>query len=114
MTIVEMLEREIKRSEEFSRQNFGLEGGSDFPEIAREVLSSEKMSTKLFMNFMMMTLGAKNVADKLAMKVDDMKSIARCEPLIYKNALEFFYWGIQVGRELEKQNSHTLQKLERQ
>jgi hypothetical protein len=58
MTTAAMLEQQMKRSEVFSKQNFGLECGSDFPEVVRDCLSSVDVCVKLLMNYIMQVVGA--------------------------------------------------------
>jgi hypothetical protein len=115
MTTAAMLEQQMKRSEVFSKQNFGLECGSDFPEVVRDCLSSVDVCVKLLMNYIMQVVGAKDLGESiqtLLPEADSIKGTVNKEPILYKIPMEFFYWGIQIGRQLEKENAEALYSLE--
>jgi hypothetical protein len=109
-----MLEEQMKRSAEFSSQNFGLQCGSDFPEVARDLLANEHVAIVIFTNTVRLMLSTKTVAEsmkKASMGTPSPTEMVKGEPLFYQASVEFFYWGLQVGRELEKQQTEALATL---
>ena len=112
-----MLEKEIETSERFTRENFGLQLGDEYPEMVREVVKSEKLSMKLILGLMMGSFSGKGIGESMEKCKEDEK--LNLAPVIIKNLpafdmpLSLLYWGIQIGRQLERQQAETLKGLER-
>jgi len=103
---VQLLEDEIHSSKQFTQQNFGLKVGDGFPEMVREIVGSKEVSAQLLVNLMMVGLCGKDVADSLK-RTDGRSSelaVAGLEnSLGFETPLSMFYWGVQVGRKMEKE-----------
>jgi len=116
-TYTKMLESEIDKSYEFTRDNFGLKVGDEFPEIVRELCQSEKITAKLFMNVMLTGLMGSAIAKSLAEVPEGQKpnfgDIVLKHLSLFEIPLALFYWGIQIGRNLEKQSADTLKEMDR-
>jgi hypothetical protein len=112
MTIVATLEEQMKQSAEFTRHNFGLQLGSDYPEIVREVLKSEKVCAEIAKNWFVGALQSGEILKGFRGGPAGMMSDISGEPRVYSEAMNFLYWGIQVGRALERESAEALRKME--
>ena len=116
-----MLDEEIVASGDFTRQNFGLQVGDGYPEIVREVVKSSRVSGHLMVMLLASALCGKDVAESLAQMKDANKSEHEDRMAktildhfeVFNTPLEFFYWGMQVGRKLERQESAMLRDMEK-
>lgn len=112
MKISAMLEEEIKRSETYAEDNFGAPMGSDWAEITREILANEPACVSIFARFMAAMLSKTEIAEKMKIvKEGSIPELLVKMPKIYINAAEFFYWGIQIGRRLEREQAAMLKNL---
>lgn len=115
-----MLESEIKASNEFSRQNFGLAVGDDFREVVEETLRSKEVSAHLLCGLLVSNLSSKGVGESLANSPRGPEGSESISKAILQNfeafkpQMEFLYWGIQIGRKLALQEVETLNGLEEQ
>jgi hypothetical protein len=116
MNYLNMLEDEMKASEEFTKENFGLQVGDGFPELVRETTKSDKVAMKLILGLMMGSLSGKEFAESLKPKIDGAKP--DWGAAIVKNftafdtPFSFLYWGIQIGRKMERESATALKALD--
>jgi hypothetical protein len=111
-TYKEMLESEINSSERFTRDNFGLKIGDDFPEIVRELCQSETVSRRLLIGLLMGALLGKGITADL--KSSDIGNAILNNVDAFETPLALFYWGVQVGRKSEREQSNTLAGIDGQ
>jgi hypothetical protein len=109
-SLTEMLESEIVASEQFTRQSFGLKVGDGFPELVKEVANSEKVVLRLLMGIMTAALRGHEAAKTFAIakKADgkpDYYSAVLSHADTYEIPLAMLYWGIEVGRKLEREEA---------
>lgn len=115
MDILTALEQEVERSNEFTRDNFGLKVGDTFPEVARAVAQSKTLSGRLVIGLVMGALTGKSVMDDVKGEGEDAPNFG---PVILKHLevfetpLALFYWGIQIGRRMEREEAQALSKLD--
>jgi hypothetical protein len=113
--IKEMLKDEIRTSGEFSKRNFGLQMGDDWPDMVKELTHSNIVVAVLSMGMMKSILGIPQFAmHSEATDPDTMQRVMLDNLDMFMTPLQMFYWGIQVGRKLQKEESETLQKMERE
>lgn len=114
MHIKEMLETEIESSERFTQDNFGLKVGDGFPELVREIAMSNKVAMKMVIGMIMtsMTIG-KDITEDFPKEKDGSWAPVILKHLsIFEQPLSLLYWGIQIGRRLQKEESESLNKME--
>jgi len=113
MGIKDLLENEMKASHEFSKSNFGAQVGAAYPELVKEVSSSDPVCATLMVELCIAGITGKQVADSLK-KHNDSKDLQKAilENLpSFNGQLSMLYWGINIGRKLEKE-SLEVNKLE--
>ena len=118
-----MLESEIKTSGNFTKENFGMKIGDDFPEIVCEIIKSPHVTARLLVMLLAIGIGGKDAAMALSESARETGEENK-EKVIQKAILsnfdafdtpfEFFYWGIQIGRKLERQQTEALKSIETQ
>lgn len=106
------LKEEMAKSEAFTRENWGLALGEDFPEIAKDLLADSKLAEKLAGTWLVDRLRGSSVLDKLT-DLGPVESV-RKHPEILKPYFEFLYWGIQIGRKMEREQAEALASIARQ
>ena len=109
----ELLESEMQASEEFTHRNFGLKIGDEFPDMVRELVSSDKISVRLLLSLLMGAMMGNKVGESL--KDGDRASAGRAvlnNLTIFETPLALFYWGVQVGRKMERESASVLQNIE--
>lgn len=91
-----------------------MKGGDGFPEMVREVVGSEKVSTQLLLGLLMGRLSGKEVADSMKQSHDKsgVSSAILENVTAFETPLMMLYWGIQVGRRLQSAESAALGRLE--
>lgn len=113
-----MLEKQMETSKEFTATNFGLAIGDDFPEMVKEVIKSEKVTATLLCDLLIVGLTSPTIGKSLQPSPLNPESYPPLEGVIlkhletFKPSLQFLYWGIQIGRQLERQQAETLKGLE--
>jgi len=113
-----MLETQMETSKEFTSLNFGLAIGDDFPEMVKEVIKSDKVAASLLCNLLLVGLTAPSIGKSLQPSLSNPDGHPHLPDVIlkhfdtFKPQLEFLYWGIQIGRQLERQQTETLKGLE--
>lgn len=119
MELAKMLEEEMERSTQFTRDNFGLKVGDTFPDVVRSVAASENIGMKLMINVVMGAMMGKSMTEDMPTAPGPSGKLD-FSPLIlkYLNAFELpislLYWGIQIGRRMEREESEVLDKLSTQ
>lgn len=106
-SIAAMLQEEMERSDRFSRENFGLQLGSDYPEMAQELLASDKLCAALITKFVLLMVRGSDDLTKVDPK-SSPREMARKVPQTYETPFAHLYWGIQIGRELQKRETAAL------
>lgn len=117
-SIASLLESEIQASDEFSKMNFGMKVGDGFPELVREVCGTEKVPMRLFLNLALGALLGKSVCEEVAALTKDdngrldLGSVIVRNLSIFETPLALLWWGIQIGRKMEREEAEALRKLE--
>lgn len=116
MTYTELLESEMESSERFTKENFGLQVGDGFPEMVREVLKSDKVAMKLIFGMILQNLSGKGIADSFKDLPEgtkpDFGQVVLKNVGAFDTPLALLYWGIQVGRKMERESAKQLNSLE--
>lgn len=116
MTYLNMLEEEMAASDLFTKENFGLQVGDSFPEMVREVLNSEKVAGKLLIGLLMGSFSGKELAESMRQIPDGEKpnigKIILKHVGAFDTPLAMLYWGIQIGRRMERESAKSLTQLE--
>jgi hypothetical protein len=115
MSYLKMLEDEMKASDQFTRENFGLQVGDGYPELVREIVKSDTISARLLLGLVLSGMCGKEVVKSMK-EVGDKRDLGNA---IVKNLpafdtpLAFLYWGIQIGRKMERESAGMLDSLDR-
>jgi hypothetical protein len=110
MKIRELLVEQMETSREFTKKNFGLAVGSAYPELVRECLADEKIALELFTSWVkVILLKPDSLFDEETMK--SPSAMVNADPSLYDTGMKFFYWGIQIGRALEQEETKVLDRL---
>jgi hypothetical protein len=113
-----MLDEEIVASGEFTKRNFGLQVGDGYPEIVREIVKSNRVTGHLMVMLLGAALGGRGVSEDLSrLRAQGGENLDMSRTIldnieVFTAPLEFFYWGMQVGRKLERQEAAMLQNME--
>lgn len=111
-SIKEMLEAEQAASKKFTNENFGLKVGDGFPDVVREFAAS-KLAPHLVIALVMSALMGKSVVDDIPKEQDGKWDDVILKHLaVFEAPLSMLYWGIQIGRKLEREESAALKRLE--
>lgn len=114
LSIAGKLAAAIKEAEEYRRTHYGAVMGDDFPELANEVLNHPAVGEKIFYDFLRESIGfiplMAEIADKNIMpsNLDFLKKT----PNLYMPFLSWLYYGVQIGRELQKQEDAFLRSAQ--
>ena len=121
MNYMQLLESEMQTSDAFTKENFGLQVGDGFPELVREVVKSEKVQERLMIGLVLGSLSGKELAE--SMKSQNLKTLngekMDMSQIILKNIVAFdtplalLYWGIQIGRKMERESAAALSAFDR-
>jgi hypothetical protein len=109
-TYTKMLEAEMTASQKFTAANFGLQMGDGYPELVREMLKSDAVTSRL-----LVTVITNSMVTKPFVEAVKARGVGR--PLdselvaqlmlqhmdLFGPLLEMFYWGIQVGRKAQEE-----------
>jgi hypothetical protein len=106
-SIVELLAEQRKESAEFSKANFGIQVGPDYPDMARDLLASDVFVQHLAADFLLLLLSV----DEVLKTIKPGHSSIRTCPAVYTQPLQYLYWGIQIGRLQERQVAEALQSI---
>lgn len=108
----ERLQEQMRASNEFTKENFGLKVGDGFPELVRELASDTKVSGYLVAHLAMATVSTGGLADKLEKGNDNPFTEAILGNLVcFEAPLAMLYWGIQIGRQLEREEVEALKRM---
>lgn len=123
-TYAKMLEEEIAASEKFTKENFGLRLGDGYPEMARELAASKRASMKLVANITRIILNLDEVGASIAAlpspdygrdggdQTPDLSLVILDNQGAFEPMLSMFYWGIQVGRRMEREQAAALKAMD--
>jgi hypothetical protein len=101
-TIAQRLKEQQARSDEFTRKSFGLPIGDGYMELVREITGNTDLARKM---------AIAGVLNLFALRVNVLASSAEAaaaSPNIYSIPLEHLYWGIEIGREMEREQAAVL------
>lgn len=111
-SIKQMLEFEMEQSEKFTKRNFGLKVGDGFPELVREIAESDKVATRLVISLVMGAMMGKGIAESMPKDKNESWSPVIMDNLsVFENPLSLLYWGIQIGRKMERDEEKSLRKM---
>jgi len=111
-SIKEMLEAKQEASEQFTEDNFGLKVGDGFRELVLEFAASEKLAPMLVMNLAFGALLGKEVISDIPKEKGASWAPAIIKHLaVFEQPLSLLYWGIQVGRKLEREEQEALKRM---
>jgi hypothetical protein len=104
-----ILEKELMASGEFDRKNPGLSTGDGFREMVEEAVKSTRVNAILMRNIVMFELEWPNIrswvkANPCSGENYNAKSILANFDA-FEGQMQFLYWGIQIGRKLERQEA---------
>lgn len=109
MTLAQRLVAQIQKSNEYSKKNFGAAVGEDFPPMCRELIQSKQVALTIIVDYLELMLSQGDVKDSMKDHNEMLKNgpfkFIEDQPVIYKHVMEFFYYGLQIGRELEREAS---------
>lgn len=114
-----MLDEEIEVSDRFTKDNFGLKVGDGFPELVREIAKSDKATTRLIVGLVLGALNSKELSESMG-KIEsvagqklDLSEVILKNFHAFEIPLALFYWGMQVGRKVERQEAEMLGAIEK-
>lgn len=109
-TIADRLLEEIERSSEFTRRNYGLKLGSDFPEMSRELIGNRRTVEQLASLWLFEQVEQRNTLRRIAAtgRSMDQATLIVDFPETVETLFSFLYWGIQIGRHLEQEQAAAL------
>ena len=115
--ITEMVEHQIKESNEYDKRSFGEITGEDFAETCKGALASRELRSHLMLSLLLGAISGREIADELKQSSDADPSEALKKAImnnarVFEPQLSLLYWGIRIGRELEREESDTLKKIE--
>jgi len=109
----EIIEDENANSEAYSRKNYGVKNGEEFPELARAVMSIKNIRSMITADVALMIAmtvmnagSAKEFAEK--MKNDQIPD----DPLYNHQFLDMLWLGYRLGRRLQREEDQVLNKME--
>lgn len=112
MSIVEELKKEMTRSDDYARRNFGAKYGEGFPDFAREIIADKDVAGLLFARWMIDMLQSESILKALrGNRPADFCDLLREHPGIYENFLSFLYWGVEIGRTLAREQAEALEAI---
>jgi len=109
MSVIEMLQEEMKKSKAFPENNFGLKVGKNWPEFVGNLLDDKDVRTELVCNFMITMMSSMNLKEDIAKDSKDaMEELAR-KSYVYDCQLKFLFWGIQIGKRQAEREAAAIQ-----
>jgi len=118
--IKDLLKAEIEKSNVYSKRNFGLITGDGFREMVEDLLKSKGFTMFLLTAYMTNIMGTSDLAEwaknsgKLGSEItiDGLRDMIRDNIDTFRPLLEMLYWGINIGRKLERDEQDTLRQME--
>lgn len=108
----ERLQEQMRASNEFTRKNFGLKVGDGFPELVRELAKDTSASGYLIAHLALTALTTPKIAENIDKSGDNPFTHAILENLVcFEAPLAMFYWGVQIGRQLEREEIEALKRM---
>lgn len=115
---LKMLEEEMRTSDQFTKENFGLQIGDGYPDLVREIVKSDNLTGRLLIGLITSSLSGRELAlsmeKGMAENHLDIGSVILQNINIFNMPLSMLYWGIQIGRKLEQESARSLAELEKQ
>lgn len=110
----DMLDAEMETSKEFTRNNYGLAVGDGYRNMVEDIVQNKQLQAKVLVNMMMIGLTGKEVAESLKEDVGEhsLKNAIIKNHETFKGTFEMLYWGIQIGRKLEREEKSVLDGIE--
>ena len=116
MGIRQMLEAEMEKSGEFAKSNFGLKVGDGYPELVREIGKSKFVGASLMLHVMIIGLsggqGIKQSFEREKGADVDWEKVIIQNLDVFQGPIEMLYWGIEIGRRLQKEEDRAVGGLE--
>lgn len=114
MSYATMLKEERERSKKFKEANFGLMTGDGFPEMVVELAG--EVGQEIFFRIVLASLLGKEALKEIASLPEgvapDWTHLVRKNMNIFELPFSLFYWGVQVGRRMEREEAQSLRILE--
>lgn len=111
-TYAERLQEQMRASNEFTKKNFGLKIGDGFPELVRELAKDTNTSGYLIAHLALTALTTPKIAENIDKSSDNPFSQAILENIVcFEAPLAMLYWGIQIGRQLEREEVEALKRM---
>ncbi len=108
----ERLQEQMKDSAEFSRRNFGLKVGDGFPELVQEIAGDSRTSGYLMATLAISLIMVPKLGDGIDKSAGNPFTKAILDNLgCFEGTLSMLYWGIQIGRQLEREEVEALKRL---
>ncbi len=119
MNYLQFLESEMDASDHFTKENFGLQVGDGFPELVREVVKSEKLAARLMIGLVLASMSGSKLAESMKAEVPygqklDMSKVILENISAFDTSLAMLYWGIQIGRKMERESVEALKGMDTQ
>jgi hypothetical protein len=116
-SIKDMLEAEMKASQQFTNENFGLKVGDSFPEMVREVVKYDHFAMQLIMQLAIGGIMGLDVVKDISMMGEDRHKqpwgpIILQHLFVFEMPLSLLYWGMQIGRKLERDEQRAVAGLD--
>lgn len=114
--IKELLKEQIKMSNEFSQKNFGLLMGDGFPEMVKEMFHSTTACSVLLGGLVKTVLffNPRKMAERPTDSPESQEAFMMDNIDVFRSQLDMFYWGIQIGRRLEREEAAAMKSIEDQ
>lgn len=113
-----MLKAEMKASDVFYEQNKGHIVGHDFAQMCAEILYSDTIASMLINQASATALHFDEIGASLAAiaQTGDLKgkigSVVQENHVLFDASLAMFYWGMRIGRQLERELLEKMQEVE--
>jgi hypothetical protein len=108
-TYTKMLEAEMQASQKFTAANFGLQMGDGYPELVREMLKSDTVTSRLLVTVIINSMVTKPFVQAVKARGvgrpldNELAQLMMQHMDLFGPLLEMFYWGIQVGRKAQEE-----------
>lgn len=113
----ELLQEEQEASQKFSKENFGLMVGDEFPEMVRELAAVKDLPLKVIMHIAVVMLSDPKKLLSAVAREDggepDWLAVVRGNMPAFELPFSMFYWGVRIGRRLQRQEDEALRVMEK-
>jgi len=112
--IGEMLKQEVKKTSEFRSKNYSTALGDDYPEVVNEVIdgAGDFLIAQMAIDLMRSSMVS---PERMLKQMNDglpYQIIVKDNQKFFEIQLQMLYWGIQIGRRLEREQQEVLRKME--